>query len=327
MQGCMGLAEIAFGGEASVARIEANVLKSSEAIILELARKDAAIPGDRLVFPRRRSLCSSGVPVRLQHQARKTSSSAALITLVAKDLSETVTVVLSVSPDVEAMLLSFLASARSTKSKGLSSASFYGAKKPAPAAAVSGLISAPPSPVKAVEEAEVGPIVESYFGTQLKAIDWLKKAIAGMEHAQPSPVSSTTSSPLSAALTSTHSSPHTPLRVVTYESAFTGQRRFAVVSSSRLASIIHEGYVKGEYRHCYEIILDKTPCRPYFDLEFDRSTNKHLSTPQAIDRLLHKVICAIISCFYHVFGVLIDRKHILLLDSSTPKVGFHCTDT
>ena len=72
-------------------------------------------------------------------------------------------------------------------------------------------------------------------------------------------------------------------------------------------------------RYFYEMILEKTPCRLYFDLEFSIPDNPNIDVEQLMNELYDELLQELKTSFpgRHTEGL--DRSHIVDLDSSTPQ--------
>ncbi len=71
-------------------------------------------------------------------------------------------------------------------------------------------------------------------------------------------------------------------------------------------------------RNYYELIREKTPCRLYFDIEYNKKANPGISD-ETNEQLLEEFISELISELETRFRVLVGRKNIVDLDSSTDK--------
>jgi len=71
-------------------------------------------------------------------------------------------------------------------------------------------------------------------------------------------------------------------------------------------------------RHYYELIKEGSPCRLYFDLEFNKRSNPHL-TPTVTDVLLTELFDELRHEFQNMYNISIERSCMVDLDSSTPK--------
>lgn len=72
-------------------------------------------------------------------------------------------------------------------------------------------------------------------------------------------------------------------------------------------------------RYFYEMILEKTPCRLYFDLEFSIPDNPNIDVEQLMNEFYDELLQELKTSFpgRHTGGL--ERKHIVDLDSSTPQ--------
>ncbi|GMF27903.1 unnamed protein product [Phytophthora fragariaefolia] len=73
-------------------------------------------------------------------------------------------------------------------------------------------------------------------------------------------------------------------RVFSFESADNGKRRFLVSSFAEFWKNYKS--TRADQRHVYEIILEGTPCRLYFDLEFKRAINPDVDGDSLVTRLV-----------------------------------------
>mmetsp|Transcript_16866 Transcript_16866/g.29817 ORF Transcript_16866/g.29817 Transcript_16866/m.29817 type:complete len:435 (-) Transcript_16866:171-1475(-) len=101
--------------------------------------------------------------------------------------------------------------------------------------------------------------------------------------------------------------------VFAVEKAASGSRTFAALGKMDFAEAYLQ--VKPLKRHVYEIIRSEQPCRLYFDLEFAMNTNPDTDGEQ----LVQFVILATGTLLQRRFGILLERSHVLELDSSSPK--------
>ena len=103
------------------------------------------------------------------------------------------------------------------------------------------------------------------------------------------------------------------LKVFSFESAETGQRRFLVADYDSFSR--HYSKDPTNSHHVYEIIRENVPCRAYFDLEYQIEFNKHLDG----DSLTATWISLVIWKIFEIFNILLGNKNIIVLDSSTQK--------
>ena len=101
------------------------------------------------------------------------------------------------------------------------------------------------------------------------------------------------------------------LKVFSLETV-SGQRKFVVASLSEfwkryLALPLRD-------RHFYEIIREGTPCRLYFDVEFDRTCNVHLDGDSSVELLIYFVA----QQMQVLYGISLMRRDFLDLDSRSP---------
>ena len=104
--------------------------------------------------------------------------------------------------------------------------------------------------------------------------------------------------------------------VFSFESAkfgISGQRHFVV---SALHTFVHRyiDLLEGKaIPHFYEVIVEGTVCRLYFDIEYQKECNPFVV---GVD-LLEIFIQFVCFCLYKLFSINCDREHILDLDSSS----------
>jgi hypothetical protein len=103
------------------------------------------------------------------------------------------------------------------------------------------------------------------------------------------------------------------LKVFSFESAGTGQRRFLVADSDSF--LRHYAKDPTNSHHVYEIIRENVPCRAYFDLEYQVEFNTHVDG----DSLTATWISLVIWKIFEIFKILLGKKDIIVLDSSTQK--------
>jgi hypothetical protein len=103
------------------------------------------------------------------------------------------------------------------------------------------------------------------------------------------------------------------LKVFSFESAGTGQRRFLVADSDSFFR--HYSKDPTNSHHVYEIIRENVPCRAYFDLEYQVEFNTHLDG----DSLTATWISLVIWKIFEIFKILLGKKDVIVLDSSTQK--------
>ena len=140
-----------------------------------------------------------------------------------------------------------------------------------------------------------------------------------------------------------------PLKVYSFESVKSGQRKFLVadystffkrylptlpnkidcqVKSSSSAScntLSSEFNTRGTeddsrmhekaHTHVYEIIRDNVPCRAYFDLEYERAYNADVDGDDLTSIWINLVVWKI----FELYDIVLGKKDIIVLDSSTPK--------
>ncbi|XP_046385235.1 DNA-directed primase/polymerase protein-like [Ischnura elegans] len=97
-----------------------------------------------------------------------------------------------------------------------------------------------------------------------------------------------------------------------------GQRLFLV---SHPAIFWHYDSKRIAQRRCsYEIIPENSPCKVYFDLEYDAIINQNLIPQKNVTTFM----TAVSNYLAHFFGVVVDNSKVLILDSSTEaKISYH----
>ena len=104
--------------------------------------------------------------------------------------------------------------------------------------------------------------------------------------------------------------PSNNLRLLTFEAPTDGKRSFIVCSMHYLLSKYLDIYPFR--RHVYEIIRENSPCRIYFDVEFEKEFNPGLDGNILVEIWL-KLLCKKLEEYYNIS---IDRRNFLILDSS-----------
>jgi DNA-directed primase/polymerase protein len=104
-------------------------------------------------------------------------------------------------------------------------------------------------------------------------------------------------------------------RIFTMEDAWhEGARRFIVSTLDDFWHVYHQ--LPPNFKHFYELIPERFPCKMYFDLEFSRSANPSLRGHE--DQIMHLVKEALCRYFRQAFHFLLDMAcHVIELDSST----------
>ena len=69
------------------------------------------------------------------------------------------------------------------------------------------------------------------------------------------------------------------------------------------------------HTHVYEIIRDNVPCRAYFDLEYERAFNADVDGDHLTSLWINLVVWKI----FELYDIVLGKKDIIVLDSSTPK--------
>ena len=106
-------------------------------------------------------------------------------------------------------------------------------------------------------------------------------------------------------------------RLFAMETALHGKRRYI---SAHLGRFMDHYWRECDVhnRHYYELIRESTPCRLYFDLEFNKQYNPHLTTAVTED-LLTELFEEIQHQFQLFYSIDIQRSDMVDLDSSTDK--------
>ena len=112
------------------------------------------------------------------------------------------------------------------------------------------------------------------------------------------------------------------LKLYSYESAHSGQRRFLVCDEESFVT----SYLKTAKKHVYEIIPNNSPCRLYLDLEYNKEFNPQLERLHC-KGMLHPLIATVIkliqSKLYELFKITITDSEFVILDSSNPSKFSH----
>lgn len=106
-------------------------------------------------------------------------------------------------------------------------------------------------------------------------------------------------------------------RVFAKESSLTGKRKFICANMGRFM----DHYWRNcdvHTRHYYELIKETSPCRLYFDMEFNRPANTSI-TDLVAEELLDQFFEELRYEFRSVYGISISRTQLVDLDSSTAK--------
>lgn len=106
-------------------------------------------------------------------------------------------------------------------------------------------------------------------------------------------------------------------RIFALETSSTGKRKYIV---GNLGRFFHHYWRKSnpQCRHYYELIREGTPCRLYFDLEYSKEANPHISIVES-EVLMTEFIAELCIQFRTIYGIAITRSCIIDLDSSTAK--------
>ena len=104
-------------------------------------------------------------------------------------------------------------------------------------------------------------------------------------------------------------------RIFALETSSTGKRKYIVGNLGRFM----QHYWRDSdprSRHFYELIPEGAPCRLYFDLEFSKVANPHITSRESevlITEFINELVCEV----QLIYGIKVDRKCIVDLDSST----------
>lgn len=106
-------------------------------------------------------------------------------------------------------------------------------------------------------------------------------------------------------------------RIFAEETSATGKRKYVV---GHLGRFLQQYWRERDprTRHCYELIRVETPCRMYFDLEFDKLANPQISSDEC-EILMTEFISELCDEFKLVHDIKVDRSCIVDLDSTTEK--------
>ena len=93
-----------------------------------------------------------------------------------------------------------------------------------------------------------------------------------------------------------------------------GQRHFVVSSYHTFVHRYLDYILEGEYiPHFYEVIVEGTACRLYFDIEFQKAVNPKVDGMEVLDIFI-QFVCY---CIWSKYDIHCDRHHILDLDSTS----------
>ena len=106
-------------------------------------------------------------------------------------------------------------------------------------------------------------------------------------------------------------------RLFAMETALRGKRRYV---SAHLGRFMDHYWRECDVhsRHYYELIREDTPCRLYFDLEFNKQYNPRL-TKSLTESLLTELFDEICHQFELLYSISVERSDMVDLDSSTAK--------
>jgi hypothetical protein len=113
------------------------------------------------------------------------------------------------------------------------------------------------------------------------------------------------------------------VKVYSFETMFTGKRKFLVASFDDFISAYFTSCRRPEDRHFYEIIREGFPCRPYFDLEFaiddGISDEQYESLRRRGDHAVEMWINLVLWKILEITGIALGYQHVVVLDSSTSR--------
>ena len=105
--------------------------------------------------------------------------------------------------------------------------------------------------------------------------------------------------------------------VFSFESAkfgTSGQRHFVVSSYHTFVHRYLDYMIEGKsIPHFYEVIVEGSACRLYFDIEFQKVVNPKVDGMEVLDIFI-QFVCY---CIWSVYSISCDRHHILDLDSTS----------
>ncbi|KAL7547152.1 hypothetical protein ACHAWF_010474 [Thalassiosira exigua] len=104
-------------------------------------------------------------------------------------------------------------------------------------------------------------------------------------------------------------------RLFAFEAAVGGKRRYVAAHLGRFLDRYWRE-CDARSRHHYELIKEGTPCRLYFDLEFNKRANPTL-TPALTEDLLTELFDEVRRHFRLVYDISVERSGLVDLDSST----------
>ena len=106
-------------------------------------------------------------------------------------------------------------------------------------------------------------------------------------------------------------------RIFALETSTTGRRKYIVGTLGRFLQYYWRDSLPNS-RHFYELIPEGIPCRLYFDLEFSKEANPHISRNES-EELMTEFILEICNELRMIHDIQLDRSCIVDLDSSTEK--------
>jgi hypothetical protein len=110
-------------------------------------------------------------------------------------------------------------------------------------------------------------------------------------------------------------------RIFAFEKSATGKRKYIVGHLGRFMDYYWRK-CDLKQRHYYELIREKTPCRLYFDLEFSKLSNPHISDEDS-QLFLKDLMEELIQEFKSIYDIDLTKDRIVELDSST-ETKFSC---
>jgi len=99
------------------------------------------------------------------------------------------------------------------------------------------------------------------------------------------------------------------LKVFAFEYAPGGVRKFLVGS----AQVFWEHYTDNPYKHHYEVIPARCPCKLYLDLEYPIGKNPELDGNCMVDQLIN----ALSTFIQSIFNIKVVKEDVLILDSTS----------
>jgi len=106
-------------------------------------------------------------------------------------------------------------------------------------------------------------------------------------------------------------------RIFAIEKSATGKRKYIVTALGRFMHHYWR-FCEPSSRHYYELIREETPCRLYFDLEYNKKANPGI-TNETNEALINEFISELSAEIHSQFNISMKRRHVFDLDSSTDK--------